>query len=200
MTVDRIDPETPRPFDGYEYRVSTSDGNVLEPCHAMSSFSGHSVVMVVPSVDGNGGAIAGDLRDHRITSVERIGVHNQAWVDALLGERVVVSEQRIDPVLVEKVRNAVREVLRNEEALVDYSERGAIETCEDVAQAAIKVVVDELPPLDRISFLSGYIVACSDRASGVFPGNDAAVKTFAERAWKQTGVSDWRPVEQGDER
>lgn len=74
---------TPRAFDGYEYRVSTGDGKVFQPCHAMPSFSGRGVVMVVPTVKGKGGAIAGDLGDPRITSVERIGIHKQAWVDAL---------------------------------------------------------------------------------------------------------------------
>lgn len=72
---------TPRPFDGIEYRVTLTDGCVFEPCHAMPSFSGKGVTMVVPSVNGQGGAIAGDLRDGRIKSVERVGVHNEAWVN-----------------------------------------------------------------------------------------------------------------------
>jgi|HubBroStandDraft_6_1064221.scaffolds.fasta_scaffold01839_16 hypothetical protein len=43
--------------------------------------------------------------------------------------------------------------------------------------------------LDRISFLSGYIQAASNALYGdLKPGNDAAIKTFAERAWKATGA------------
>jgi hypothetical protein len=71
----------PTPFDGYIYRVTRRDGSTFEPCHAMRSFSGKGVVMVVPARDGEDGAIAGDLRDPKIARVERIGVHNQAWVD-----------------------------------------------------------------------------------------------------------------------
>lgn len=46
----------------------------------------------------------------------------------------------------------------------------------------------EGPRLDRLSWEGGYIAACSDRASGLFPGNNAAVKQFAECSWKHTGA------------
>lgn len=72
--------DDPRPFDGYEYRVTRRGGHVYEGCHAMSLFSGKGVIMVIPAVNGEGGALAGDLRDPHIESVERTGVHNEAWV------------------------------------------------------------------------------------------------------------------------
>jgi hypothetical protein len=74
----------PKPFDGYEYRVVRQgpDGPLIfEGCHAMPSGSGKGVIMVVPTVNGEGGALAGDLRDPRILSVERTGIHKQGWVD-----------------------------------------------------------------------------------------------------------------------
>lgn len=76
----------PRPFDGYTYRVTHADGQVFEPCHTMPSFSGKSTIMVVPAVNGQGGALAGDLRDPRIANVERIGVHNERWGKAASDE------------------------------------------------------------------------------------------------------------------
>jgi hypothetical protein len=79
--VDIAQSETPRPFDGYTYRVKRADGRTFEPCHAMPSFSGNGVIMVVPTVNGEGGGIAGDLRDPSLRHVERIGIHKQSWVD-----------------------------------------------------------------------------------------------------------------------
>lgn len=70
----------PRPFDGYNYRVTRTDGEVFENCHALPSFSGKGVIMVQPAVDGEGGQVVGDLRDRRIVSAERTGVHKASWV------------------------------------------------------------------------------------------------------------------------
>lgn len=70
----------PRPFDGRTYRVTLLDGTVFEPCHAMPQVRGNGVLMVVPAVNGVGGGIAGDLRDHHITRVECIGIHNENGV------------------------------------------------------------------------------------------------------------------------
>ena len=76
----------PQPFDGYEYRVVFRGRDdverVYEGCHAMPTFSGHGVILVVPAVNGEGGGIAGDTRDPRVVSVERTGIHKQSWVDA----------------------------------------------------------------------------------------------------------------------
>lgn len=70
----------PQPFDGYTYRVTLKSGRVVQGCHAMPSFSGRGVVMVVPTVNGRGGELVGDTRMPDIVSVERAGVHNENWV------------------------------------------------------------------------------------------------------------------------
>jgi hypothetical protein len=80
VTGDMRRDEEPRAFDGYEYRVTRRDGRVFEGCHAMPSFSGKSVVMVVPAVNGEGGALAGDIRDRAVVSVERTGIHKESWL------------------------------------------------------------------------------------------------------------------------
>lgn len=103
----------------------------------------------------------------------------------------------LDPVLVEKATRVAFSREGDSAVWDELPDEVREAHCADI-EAAIRIVFDELPPLDRVSFLAGYIAACSDRASGVFPGNDVAVNTFAERAWKQTGVDQRRPVEQGD--